>query len=98
MASVDQTGAFDGGAFTAGLENSLSQGRFRLVIVLDVAPEACIQFVGYLGVVSEKLLIDMITVASYDVGGPSWSRSGSTRNVARNPRRRFTSRGAPRGG
>jgi hypothetical protein len=69
LAATDQAGAFDAEAFAAGLEESLSQGRFRLVIVLDAAPEELIRLIGYLEVVSDKLLIDVITVASYDVGG-----------------------------
>jgi hypothetical protein len=69
VASADQEGAFDAEEFSAGLEESLSQGRFRLVIVLDAAPEELIRLVGYLTVVSDKLLIDLVTVTSYDVGG-----------------------------
>jgi hypothetical protein len=69
LAAVDQAGAFNPEVFAAGLADSLSQGRFRLVLVLDAAPQELIQLVGYLGVVSEKLVIDLITVASYDVGG-----------------------------
>jgi hypothetical protein len=69
IAAVDQEGAFDAEEFSAGLEESLSQGRFRLVIVLDATPEELIRLVGYLEVVSNKLLIDLITVSSYDVGG-----------------------------
>ena len=69
IASIDQEGAFDAEEFAAGLEESLSQGRFRLVIVLDAAPEELIRLIGYLEVVSDKLLIDVVTVASYDVGG-----------------------------
>jgi hypothetical protein len=38
-----------------------------LVIVLDAALEELIQLVGYLEVISDRLLIDLITVASYDV-------------------------------
>jgi len=69
IASIDQAGAFDAEEFASGLEESLSQGRFRLVIVLDAAPEELIRLIGYLEVVSDKLLIDVVTVASYDVGG-----------------------------
>jgi hypothetical protein len=69
IASIDQEGAFDAEEFAAGLEASLSQGQFRLVIVLDAAPEELIRLIGYLEVVSYKLLIDLVTVASYDVGG-----------------------------
>lgn len=42
---------------------------FRLVLVLDDAPEELVRLVGYLEVVSDKLVIDLITVAQYDVNG-----------------------------
>jgi hypothetical protein len=64
VAAADQTGAF-----AAGLEDSLSQGRVRLVLVLDAAPEERSRLVGYLGAVSETLLIDLITVTSDAVAG-----------------------------
>jgi hypothetical protein len=48
MTSVDQEGAFDAEVFSVGLEESLLEGRFRLVIVLDAAPEELIQLEGSL--------------------------------------------------
>ncbi|MDP9351633.1 MAG: hypothetical protein M3P51_08860, partial [Chloroflexota bacterium] len=39
MAASDQTGSFDASSFSNGLAESLSQGRFRLVLVLDSAPQ-----------------------------------------------------------
>jgi hypothetical protein len=64
VAAADHTGAFDPEAFAAGLEDSLSQGRVRLVLVLDAAPAELVRLVGYLGAVSQTLLIDLITVTS----------------------------------
>jgi hypothetical protein len=61
---ADQTGAFEPEAFAAGLADSLSQGRFRLVLVLHAAPAELIRLVGDLGVISEQLVIDLITVTS----------------------------------
>jgi hypothetical protein len=69
VAAADQTGAFDPEAFAAGLADSLSQGRFRLVLVLDAAPAELVRLVGYLGVISEQLVIDLITVTAYTVAG-----------------------------
>ena len=54
--------------FQEGLEDSLAEGRFRLVIVLDSAPEDLVHLVGYLEYVTDRLVIDLITVASYQVG------------------------------
>lgn len=55
--------------FEESLRNSLLQGHFRLVIVLDEAPEELIRLVGYLSVVTnEELLIDLITVSNYKIG------------------------------
>jgi hypothetical protein len=63
----DQSGGFDRENFERELQGSLRDGRFRLVIVLDDAPGELARLVGYLGRVSEKLIIDLVTVSSYDV-------------------------------
>ncbi len=69
VAANDQEGSFDPAAFAEGLAESLSTGRFRLVIVLDEAPEELVRLVGYLGSMADKLIIDLITVAAYIVNG-----------------------------
>jgi hypothetical protein len=38
-------------------------------LVLDEAPEELVRLVGYLEAVTEGLLIDLVTVASYDIAG-----------------------------
>ncbi len=65
----DQEGAFDATVFSGTLVNSLTEGRFRLVLVLDEAPPELVRLVGYLGAVADKLIIDLVTVVTYDVGG-----------------------------
>ena len=55
--------------FCRGVAESLAEGRFRLVIVLDEAPEDLVRLVGYLEHVTDRLVIDLVTVASYDVNG-----------------------------
>ncbi len=65
----DQEGAFEPALFGEGLSESLVQGRFRLVIVLDSAPDELVRLTGYLESVTDKLLIDLITVLSYAVDG-----------------------------
>ena len=61
--------AVDEEAFEAAVAKSLAEGRFRLVLVLDDAPQELVELVGYLESISGGLLsIDLITVAVYQVG------------------------------
>jgi hypothetical protein len=69
VAANDQEGSFDPVAFSEGIAESLSQGYFRLVLVLDEAPEELVRLVGYLESVTDKLLIDLITVSAFEIGG-----------------------------
>jgi hypothetical protein len=68
--SVDQHGEIDSKSFARELEESLATGRFRLVIVLDDVREELLQLVGYLEHIGDNLLIDLITVATYEIDGP----------------------------
>ena len=68
VAANDQEGSFDPAAFEEGLAKSMSQGHFRLVLVLDEAPEELVRLVGYLESVTDSLLIDLITMSAYDIG------------------------------
>ena len=65
----DQEHAVEPSAFRDGLARSLADGSFRLVIVLDSAPDELVQVVSYLQSITEKIDIDLVTVAAYDVGG-----------------------------
>jgi hypothetical protein len=65
----DQERSLDTEAFDQGLAESLADGRFRIVIVLDAAPAELVRLVGYLEAVTDKLLIDLVTVSAYDVNG-----------------------------
>jgi hypothetical protein len=56
-------------AFHDGISRSLADGGFRLVIVLDSAPDGLIQVVGYLQMVTDKIDIDLVTVTAYEVKG-----------------------------
>lgn len=69
VSAADQEGSFDVTSFNEGLTESLAQGRFRLVIVLDSAPTELVRLVGYLESVTEGLLIDLVTVTAYEVNG-----------------------------
>jgi hypothetical protein len=69
VASEDQEGSFDPEAFSEGLAECLSEGHFRLVVVLDEAPEELITLVGYLESLTEGLLVDLVAVSAYEVNG-----------------------------
>jgi hypothetical protein len=70
VASNDQEGSFDASVFAEGLAGSLAQGWFRLVLVLDDAPEELVRLIAYLeAVTADRLLIDLVTVSSYRLGG-----------------------------
>ena len=71
VASGDDSGVFDADSFTDTLANCLVTGAARLVLVLDAAPQELMRLAGYLEAVSERLVIDLITVSQYDVGGQS---------------------------
>lgn len=69
--SICQGGEFDEAEFSRGLFDSLNEGRFRIVLVLDQTPEELVELVGYLEAVSDKISIDLVTISSYSVGGAS---------------------------
>lgn len=72
LAAVQAAGhedAVDPEEFREGLVRSLADGSFRLVIVLDSAPDELVQVIGYLQSVTDKIDIDLVTVAVYDVAG-----------------------------
>jgi hypothetical protein len=64
-----QEGDFDAAQFRANLETNLAEGDFRLVVVLDSAPEELVRLARYLEAISSRLTIDLITVSAYDVQG-----------------------------
>lgn len=65
----DQQHALDREAFQEELARTLAEGSFRLVIVLDSAPDELVQVMGYLELVTGKIDIDLVTVTAYDVAG-----------------------------
>jgi hypothetical protein len=58
----DQQHVVDAEDFRESLARSLAEGSFRLVIVLDSAPD-----VGYLQSITDKIDIDLVTVSAYTV-------------------------------
>lgn len=69
VAADAQEGVFDPALFAQGLAASLAEGRFRLVLVLDAAPSELVQLVGYLEMLTDKLVIDLVTVSQFEVNG-----------------------------
>src|SRR5205823_6637439 len=59
----------DESLFRAALSQNLTDGRFRLVFVLDSAPEELVALAAFLEAISDKLVIDLVGVSSFDVGG-----------------------------
>jgi len=60
----------DTSEFESNVRASLSNGWFRIVLVLDEAPDDLVRLVGYLEhVTDEQLIVDLVTVSSYDVNG-----------------------------
>ena len=66
-----QENPLDADEFTAALDEHLREGRFRLVFVLDTVPTELMTLVAYLEHVTDKLVIDLVAVNSFDVGGTS---------------------------
>lgn len=68
--AASQGFGFDEGAFQIALADNLALGAFRLVFVLDAAPAELARLVEYLELVSsDRLLIDLVSVASYELNG-----------------------------
>ena len=67
----NQEDAFDADEFTQALDEHLQEGRFRLVFVLDEVPEELMTLVAYLEHVTDKLVIDLVAVSSFDIAGTS---------------------------
>lgn len=69
VAASVQDGSFDHARFDQGVAESLAQGWFRLVLVLDEAPKELIQLAGYLQSITDRLIIDLVTVVAYRIDG-----------------------------
>jgi hypothetical protein len=82
----------DAEAFAEELSVSLRDGAFRLVLVLDEAPDELVGLVGYLESVAEVITVDLITVTAYQLGE---RRIIVPQRVAPEPPRRMGSDEAP---
>ena len=71
VTASDQTGALDQEGFTEAFDDHLSEGRFRLVLVLDDVPQELMTLAAYLDHVTDKLVIDLVAVGAFNVNGTS---------------------------
>lgn len=69
---IEETDAnsIDRDEFYENLAKNLAEGSFRLVIVLDEAPEYLVRLMGYLETITtDRISIDLVTVSAYEVNG-----------------------------
>lgn len=69
---IEETDAnsIDRDEFYENLTQHLAEGSFRLVIVLDEAPEYLVRLMGYLETITtDRISIDLVTVSAYEVNG-----------------------------
>lgn len=69
---IEETDAngIDRDEFYENLAQHLAEGSFRLVIVLDEAPEHLVRLMGYLETITtDRISIDLVTVSAYEVNG-----------------------------
>ena len=63
-----QEESVDAPEFAEILATTLRDGTFRLVLVLDQAPDDLVRLVGYVEAVTSGLSIDLVTLAAYQIG------------------------------
>lgn len=63
-----QEESLDAREFAETLGTTLRDGAFRLVLVLDKAPDDLVRLVGYVEAVTSGLSVDLVTLAAYKIG------------------------------
>lgn len=63
-----QEESLDAREFAETLGTTLRDGTFRLVLVLDKAPDDLVRLVGYVEAVTSGLSVDLVTLAAYKIG------------------------------
>jgi hypothetical protein len=58
----------DASDLRAGVEGYLSNGSFRLVVVLDEVPPELVRLVGYLEAIGQGITVDLVSISAYQVG------------------------------
>ena len=66
---VDQDHLVEEEEFRSALAENLESGAFRIVLVLDDAPQELVRLAGYLERVAHGVLLDLVTVSPFEIGG-----------------------------
>jgi hypothetical protein len=77
--------AWDREAFNAGFARSLTEGRFRLVLVLDEPVAEVLDLARLLGTVAPALDVTVVVVHRYDIGGSSVLMTHDVRSTGLTP-------------
>lgn len=66
---ADAIDSDDNENFYKELAEHLARGSFRIVFLLDRAPDVLVKLVGYLETISEdRIIVDLVTATSYELG------------------------------
>ena len=66
---ADAIGEDDDENFYKNLAEDLARGSFRIVFLLDRAPDVLVKLVGYLEALTEdRIIVDLVTATSYELG------------------------------
>ena len=65
----DQIGQVERASFYRALSTALREGNLRLVMVLDSIPDELARLVSFLERKAERLVIDLIRMSAFDIGG-----------------------------
>ena len=66
---ADAIGEDDDENFYKNLAEDLARGSFRIVFLIDRAPDVLVKLVGYLETITEdRIIVDLVTATSYELG------------------------------
>lgn len=68
VGAVEQDVIVDNKAFYASLSEHLARGSFRIVFLLDAAPPVLVKLAGFLEAITDRVVVDLVTISTYDVG------------------------------
>lgn len=67
---VEEGETLEGDDFYGNLQQHLTDGSFRIVFVLDTAPQELVDLTRYLeAITTDKIAVDLVTVSAYEVNG-----------------------------
>ena len=68
VGALEQDVLVDETAFYASLSEHLARGSFRIVFLLDAAPPVLVKLAGFLEAITDRVVVDLVTISTYDVG------------------------------